>query len=53
MKNKQDIQKTSLPQLLILAGFILYIFAAVNLFNTNFEEKPSNLWSKFGVLRNH
>src|SRR5205085_2631441 len=38
-KSKQDIQKTSGVQLLIIFGFIVYIFLAVFLFNDNFSKK--------------
>jgi Domain of unknown function (DUF4395) len=45
-KSKQDIQKTSGAQLLIIAGFIAYIFLTVFLFNDKFKEKPFDL---FGI----
>ena len=41
---KQDIQKISRTQILIIFGFIAYITAAIVLFNTNFSEKPKSLW---------
>ncbi len=44
MKNKQEIQKTSGAQVLIVAGFVVYIVMAVMLFNDSFREKPKNLW---------
>jgi len=44
VKNKQDIQKTSWVQLLVLVGFIVYIVLAVKFFNDPFKEKPSDLW---------
>lgn len=43
-RNKQDIQKTTAAQFLILAGFILYIVTAVVLLNDSFGEKPRNLF---------
>ncbi|MEO7983613.1 MAG: DUF4395 domain-containing protein [Bacteroidota bacterium] len=43
-KSKQDIQKTSGIQLLIVFGFIVYIFLAVILFNDNFSKKPHDLF---------
>ncbi len=46
VKSKQDIQKTSKGQLLIVFGFIAYIFLTVFLFNDNFREKPYDL---FGI----
>lgn len=45
VKNKQDIQKTSPAQWLILAGFIVYIVGTVTLFSETFREKPRNLWT--------
>ncbi len=46
VKTKQDIQKTSGIQLLIVLGFVAYIFLAAFLFNNNFKEKPFDL---FGI----
>ncbi|MCK9211175.1 MAG: DUF4395 domain-containing protein [Ignavibacteriaceae bacterium] len=46
VKSKQDIQKTSKVQLLVVFGFIAYIFLTVFLFNDNFREKPYDL---FGI----
>lgn len=45
-KSKQDIQKTSRVQMLIILGFIAYIFLAVFLFNDYFIKRPYNL---FGI----
>jgi hypothetical protein len=42
-KSKQDIQKTSMVQMLIVAGFIGYITLTVFLFNDFFNEKPYDL----------
>ncbi|MBI1938283.1 MAG: DUF4395 domain-containing protein [Ignavibacteriales bacterium] len=46
IKSKQDIQKTSGVQMLIVFVFIAYIFLAVFLFNDNFSKKPYDL---FGI----
>ncbi len=46
VKSKHDIQKTSRVQMLIVFGFIAYIFVAVILFNRNFSKKPYDL---FGI----
>ena len=46
VKSKQDIQKTSKIQLLIVLVFIVYISLAVTLFNDNFSTKPYDL---FGI----
>jgi hypothetical protein len=43
VKSKQEIQKTSKVQLLIVLGFIAYIFLIVFLFNNNFSKNPHNL----------
>ena len=45
-KSKQDIQKTSGIQLLIVFGFTAYIFLTAILFNNKFKEKPYDL---FGI----
>lgn len=45
-KSKQDIQKTSLIQMLIVLGFILYISLTVFLFNDTLNKKPFDL---FGI----
>jgi len=44
VKDKQDIQKTSITQFLIVFGFIAYIVVSVYLFNDFFSETPSDLW---------
>lgn len=46
VKNKQDIQKTSASQFLILFAFIAFIFLVVYLMNDRFNEKPYDL---FGI----
>ncbi len=43
IKSKHDIQKTSIVQLLIVLGFIVYIFLLVSLFNESFSNKPYDL----------
>jgi hypothetical protein len=48
VKSKQDIQKTSIVQLLIVVGFIAYIFLTSSLFNEKFKEKPYDLFGIFG-----
>lgn len=44
VKSKQDIQKTSWAQMLIVFGFIAYIFFTVSMFNDNFKQKPYDLF---------
>ena len=46
VKAKQEIQKTSRVQGLVLLGFVAYIFLAVLLLNDTFAEKPYDL---FGI----
>jgi hypothetical protein len=44
IKSKQDIQRISGLQLVIVLGFIAYIFLTVSLFNNNFNIKPYDLF---------
>jgi len=44
VKQRQDIQKTSNSQLLILLAFIASIFLTVYFLNDSFNEKPHNLF---------
>jgi len=46
VKSKQDIQKISGVQMLIVFGLVAYIILTVILFNNNFSKKPHNL---FGI----
>ena len=46
VKSRQEIQKTSWPQLLIVLVFIAYIVLTVFLFNNKLKEKPFDL---FGI----
>ncbi len=46
LKSRQDIQKTSKFQLVIVFAFIIYIFLSVLLFNESFSKKPFDL---FGI----
>jgi len=45
--SKQDIQKTSFTQLLIVLLFIAYIFVTTFLFSDKFKEKPYDLFGIF------
>ncbi len=47
VKSKQDIQKISPVQLLIVFGFIVYIFLTILLFNNHFSKKPYDLFGIF------
>ena len=44
VKQKQDIQKTSSSQILVLLAFIAFIFLIVYLMNDRFNVKPHNLF---------
>ena len=44
VKSKQAIQKTYGSQLLIILGFIAFVFLLISLFNDNFKEKPTALF---------
>jgi len=46
IKSRQEIQKTSLGQMVIVLGFIVYIFLTVSFFNDSFSKKPYDL---FGI----
>jgi hypothetical protein len=47
VKSKQDIQKTSRVQLLIVFAFIAFIFLTAYLFNDQFSKKPYDLFGIF------
>jgi hypothetical protein len=46
VKKRQDIQKTSGVQMLILVGFVVYILLAVSVLNESFSKHPYDL---FGI----
>jgi hypothetical protein len=46
VKQKQDIQKTSKSQFLILLAFVAFTFLLVNLMHDRFSEKPHALFGK-------
>ena len=49
VKNKQDIQKTSLSQFLILLAFAAFIVLTVYIMNDRFKEKPHDLFAEKSV----
>jgi hypothetical protein len=49
VKQRQEIQKTSKGQLLILLTFIAFIFLIVNLMHNRFSEKPHALFGNKGI----
>ena len=44
VRKKQDIQKTSWVQILIIFGFIVYVVLTILFFNDLFSKNPKNLW---------
>ena len=46
LKTKQDIQKTSRAQLLVVLGFIVYLILAVYLLNDTYSQQPHYLFAK-------
>src|SRR5450432_3674020 len=48
VRSKQPIQKTSMVQLLIVVGFIAYIFLTVFLINTHSSKPPHDLFRIYG-----
>jgi hypothetical protein len=51
VKSKQDIQKTSKVQILIVFGFIAYLFLTAVLFNDNFSKKPYDLFGIYSSVQ--
>jgi hypothetical protein len=51
VKSKQDIQKTSKVQLLIILVFIAYVSLAVFLFNDKFSKKPYDLFGIYNTAK--
>lgn len=49
VKQKQDIQKTSLSQLLILLAFIAFIYLTIQIMNDRFSEKPHDLFNNKNI----
>jgi hypothetical protein len=50
-KSRHDIQKTSGVQLLILLGFIAFLFLTVIFFNEQFSKKPFDLFGIYGSAK--
>jgi hypothetical protein len=48
VKSRQDIQKTSGVQLLIVFGLIVYIFLTAFLLKDNFSKRPYDLFGIYG-----
>ena len=48
VKSRQDIQKTSKTQVLVVFAFIAFIFLTAFLFNDQFSKKPYDLFGIFG-----
>ena len=43
-ESKQAIQKTSIPQVLIIVGFIIFIYLTASMFNGYFSIKPYDMF---------
>jgi len=50
-KTKQDIQKTSLIQILVILGFIATLFLTAFLFNDNFSKRPYALFETKSTIQ--
>jgi hypothetical protein len=46
IKSKQEIQKTSGIQILVVLGFVVYLFLTIHLFNDIFNKVPHNLFEE-------
>ena len=44
VNQRQDIQKTSWTQLLVVFGFVIYLIVAILLLNDTFRVNPGSLW---------
>ncbi len=51
VKSKQDIQKTSIVQVVIVVAFIAYIFFIASFANDYFKRQPHNLFGKFETAK--
>ncbi len=51
VKSKQDIQKISRAQLLVVFGFVAYMVLAGFLFNDSFSKKPYDLFGIYGTTQ--
>jgi hypothetical protein len=51
IKAKQDIQKISILQIVVVIGFIAFALLLMFLFNSNFSEKPDDLWKTINNAR--
>jgi hypothetical protein len=45
VKVKQEIQKTSLLQIVVVIGFIAFVITTAILFNDRFSAIPTDLWA--------
>lgn len=50
LKAKQDIQKTSLVQIGIVVGFLVFVIAVIYFFHNEFNAIPTELWPLIGLL---
>jgi 4-hydroxybenzoate polyprenyltransferase len=52
VRSKQDIQKTSVSQLMIVLGFVAFIFFLGAYFNNYFSQKPHDLFGLYASGKN-
>jgi hypothetical protein len=50
-KSKQDIQKTSIAQVVVLFAFIAFVFLTAFFFNNNFRKQPYDLFGIFATAQ--
>jgi hypothetical protein len=50
-KSKQDIQKTSVAQVVVLFAFIAFVFLTAFFFNNNFRKQPYDLFGIFATAK--
>ncbi|NQX82401.1 MAG: DUF4395 domain-containing protein [Flavobacteriaceae bacterium] len=48
ISERQDIQKTSISQIMMIFALIAYVFILVYLFNDTFAQRPTDLWEMLG-----
>jgi hypothetical protein len=51
VKTREEIQKTSATQMLILIGFIAFIFITVRFFGEDLGKRPSALFEKISTAQ--
>jgi len=52
IKDKKEIQKTSVVQILIVLGFVMYLFLTIRFFEKSFSEEPHFLFEEKTTTQN-